>query len=95
MFGQDINTFNFVLEGIEDDIKKPKDMEKKDKYAAVSMCLKLGNSYEAIGALFNVHPNTISNWFGECIQATAKLSIGSINWMTREQVQSNMPAECR
>ena len=84
-----------MFEGIEADITKPRDLEKKDKFAAVCMCLKLGNSYEAIGALCNVHPNTISNWFGEVIQATAVLSIGAINWWSREQVQANMPEECR
>ena len=95
LFGTDIKTFNFLSEGIEDDITKPKDCDKREKLAAVLMCLKLGNSYEAIGALWNVHPNTISNWFQQVIAATAKLSIGAIHWWTKEEVQSTMPPECK
>ena len=47
-----------MLKGIDDDIGKPRDMEKKDKYAAVSMCLKLGNSYEAIGKV--IYPKSMT-----------------------------------
>ena len=47
-----------MLKGIDNDIGKPRDMEKKDKYAAVSMCLKLGNSYEAIGKV--IYPKSMT-----------------------------------
>ena len=59
------------------------------------MCLKLGNSYEAIAALHNIHPTTLANWFADVIEATAKLSVPTITWWSKAQVQSTMPESCR
>ena len=95
LLGMDKNTFNVVYLGIKDDMIESKVVRKKDKIAAVFMVLKLGNSFEAIGALYDVHVSTISRWFGEIIELTNKLSVGAINWWTREQVQARMPEECR
>ena len=95
LFGCDRKTFSLILEGIVDELKKSTVVELKQKVGAVFMCLKLGNSYEAIAALHNVHPTTLSNWFGDVIAATAKLSIGTINWWSKGQVQENMPPDCK
>ena len=95
LLGMDKNTFNVVYLGIKDDMIESKVVRKKDKIAAVFMVLKLGNSFEAIGALYDVNATTISRWFGEIIELTNKLSVGAINWWTREQVQARMPEECR
>ena len=93
--GMDRKTFNFICEGIEDDIIQPKRVRKKDKIAAVLMVLKLGNSFEAIGALFDVTSTTISRWFDDVIKETAKLSVNAINWWPKERIQATMPEECR
>ena len=95
LFGCDSNTFNYILEGISEDLKKSSVVELKQKVAAVFMCLKLGNSYEAIAALHNIHPTTLANWFADVIEAAAKLSVPTITWWSKAQVQSTMPESCR
>ena len=91
----DKNTFNLIYDGTHEKIKEPRRVRKRDKLAAVFMVLKLGNSFEAIGALYDVCSTTMSRWFNECIQQTADLGLGAINWWSRDQVQATMPDECR
>ena len=68
---------------------------KRNKLAAVLMCLKLGNSYEAISALFGIHRTTLSDWFDEVIYSTAMLSEGAVVWWDKDKIQARMPEECR
>ena len=91
----DKDTFRLVFDGIEHGLKKPKFNKQTDMLAAVFMVLKLGNSFEAIAALFNIHLTTLSRWFSQVIALTAELSKGAINWWTRSQVQATMPEACR
>ena len=87
--------FNIVSRGIEESISKPCKTTKRQKLAAVLMCLKLGNSYEAICALFDIHRSTLSRWFDEVIYATSCLSEGAIIWWDKENIKSRLPKQCR
>ena len=87
--------FNIVYRGIEESISKPSKSTKRTKFAAVLMCLKLGNSYAAISALFDIDQTTLSRWFDEVIYATSSLSEAAIVWWDRDKVQARMPKQCR
>ena len=93
--GVERKVFNIVYHGIKDSIGQPDKTTKKVKLAAVLMLLKLGNSYEAIAALFDIHRTTLSRWFDDVIYATSMLSEGSVIWWDKEKVQTRMPKECR